>query len=364
MRITAAVSRAAGAGFTLETVELDPPRADEILVRIAAGGLCHTDLAIRSAITPEHGPVVLGHEGAGVVEEVGDAVSGVRPGDRVILSYRSCRRCGRCLAGRPAYCEQSMRLNNSGRRADGSATMRQAGAPVAGSFFGQSSFATHALASTDNVVVVADEDADLATVAPLGCGFQTGAGAVLNVLRPGQDARFAVYGAGGVGLSALLAAKAAGAATTVVVEPVAARRELAGRLGATAVIDPTEGDVVAAVREATGGGPSHALDTTGIPSVVADAVRALAPTGTLVVVGLGAAELTLDLQDLMLNGKAVRGCIEGDAVPQRFIPELLDLHAAGRFPVQELITTYSFTDINRAVADQRAGRAVKPVLVW
>ncbi|TDC26655.1 NAD(P)-dependent alcohol dehydrogenase [Streptomyces sp. 8K308] len=363
MRITAAVSRAAEAGFTLETVELDPPREDEILVRITAGGLCHTDLAIRSAITPKQGPVVLGHEGAGVVEEVGEAVAGVNPGDRVVLSYRSCRRCGRCLAGRPAYCEESMRLNNSGRRVDGSATIRQDGVPVAGSFFGQSSFATHALASTDNVVVVAP-DADLTTVAPLGCGFQTGAGAVLNVLRPGPDAGFVVYGAGGVGLSALLAAKVAGAASLVVVEPVAERRALAERLGATAVIDPAAGDVVAAVREATGGGPTHALDTTGIPAVVADAALALAPTGTLVVVGLGEAQLTLDLQDLMLNGKTVRGCIEGDAVPQRFIPELLDLHAAGRFPVDELITTYSFKDINQAVDDQRSGRTVKPVLVW
>ncbi|WP_346655858.1 NAD(P)-dependent alcohol dehydrogenase [Streptomyces sp. RFCAC02] len=361
--MTAAVSRAPEAPFTLEPVDLDDPRPDEILVRITAGGLCHTDLVTKAAPPAGRCPVVLGHEGAGVVERVGRAVLGVRPGDQVVLSYRSCRACRLCHAGRPAYCERTALLNNSGRRADGSATMWQDGRPLAGSFFGQSSFATHALASADNAVVVGP-GTDLTTLAPLGCGFQTGAGAVLNVLRPGPGARLVVYGAGAVGLAALLAARAVGVRSVVAVDVHPERRAHAARLGAGAALDPAGADLVAAVREATGGGATHALDTTGVPAVVAHAAKALAPTGTLVVVGLGEAELTVDLMDILLNGKTVRGCIEGDAVPERFIPRLLDLHATGRFPVEELITTYPFEDINRAVADHRSGAVVKPVLVW
>ncbi|WP_052850237.1 NAD(P)-dependent alcohol dehydrogenase [Streptomyces avicenniae] len=361
MRITAAVARAPRAPFVLQALDLDDPRPDEILVRITAAGLCHTDLVMKAAAPV--GPAVLGHEGAGVVERVGGAVRGVRVGDRVVLSYRSCRACGLCRQGRTAYCERTAQLNNSGRRADGSATMWQDGVPVAGSFFGQSSFATHALASADNAVVVG-RDTDLTRVAPLGCGFQTGAGAVLNVLRPGPASRLVVYGVGAVGLAALLAADAAGVRGTVAVDVHPERRALAARLGAGAVVDPAGADLVAAVRDATGGGPTHALDTTGVPSVVAAAAKALAPTGTLVVVGLGDAELTVDLRDIMVGGKTVRGCVEGDAVPERFIPRLLALRAGGRFPVEELVTAYPFEEINRAVADHRSGAVVKPVLVW
>ncbi|MEV1007307.1 NAD(P)-dependent alcohol dehydrogenase [Streptomyces sp. NPDC049881] len=361
MRITAAVARAPGSPFVLETLDLDDPRPDEILVRVAAAGLCHTDLVAKAAAPA--GPAVLGHEGAGTVERVGGAVRGVRPGDRVVLSYRSCRACRLCRAGRTAYCERTALLNNSGRRADGSATMWRDGTPVAGSFFGQSSFASHALASADNAVVVG-RDADLTRAAPLGCGFQTGAGAVLNVLRPEPGARLAIYGAGSVGLAALLAAGAAGVRGTVAVDVRPGRRALALRLGADAALDPDAGDLVAAVRGATGGGATHALDTTGVPSVVAAAAKALAPTGTLVVVGLGEAELTVDVRDIMVGGKTVRGCVEGDAVPERFIPRLLGLQADGRFPAGDLVTVYPFAEINRAVADHCSGAAVKPVLVW
>ncbi|MFE3292445.1 NAD(P)-dependent alcohol dehydrogenase [Rhodococcus sp. NPDC059234] len=361
MRATAALSYGPKTPFTLEAVELDGLRPDEILVRIVAAGLCHTDLVTQAVTPADAGPSILGHEGAGVVTEVGAAVRGVAPGDHVVLTYRHCAGCEQCLAGRPAYCEQSLRLNNSGRRADGSATVHRNGNPVRAAFFGQSSFAQYAIASADNAVVV-DKGVDLSVAAPLGCGFQTGAGAVLNVLRPEPDSRLVVFGGGSVGLAALLAARGAGVTTLVVVDPVADRRALAEKFGATAVA-PDE-HVVDRVVAATGGGATHAVDTTGNPTVLRQALTALRTRGDLVAVGLGPSELTLDVQDLMRNGKSLRGCIEGDSVAAQFIPTLLEMHAARRFPIEELVTTYPFRDINLAVADQASGKVVKPVLVW
>ncbi|RMI39821.1 NAD(P)-dependent alcohol dehydrogenase [Streptomyces triticirhizae] len=367
MRVTAALSHGPQSPFTLETVELDDPRPDEILVRIVASGVCHTDLAVKSQAPEGSPPLVLGHGGAGVVEDVGREVRGVAPGDRVLLSYRHCGGCLSCRRGEPAYCGSLLALNNAGRRPDGSPTLTRGGEPLFGSFFGQSSFASHVLATVDNVVVV-DRETDLPTFAPLGCGVQTGAGAVLNVLRPGAGDTLALYGAGSVGLSALLAARAIGVGRVLVVDVLPERRAQAHALGAESVLDPGElGDGVGladAVRDLTAGGASHALDTTGSPGVIAEALRALAARGTLAVVGLGPAELTLNVRDLMYGGKSLRGCIEGDATPRRFLPELLALHDAGRFPVEDLVSRYTFDAINEAIADQRAGRVVKPVLVW
>ncbi|HTI74957.1 MAG TPA: NAD(P)-dependent alcohol dehydrogenase [Mycobacterium sp.] len=355
MQITAAVSRSPDSPFTLESVDLDEPRPDEVLVRIHATGLCHTDLSSKSRIPR---PAVLGHEGAGVVETVGERVTGVAPGDHVLLSYRSCGECAQCRGGHRSYCSRSPMLNSSGGRPDGSATLSQNGTPLFGSFFGQSSFAQYALASADNVVVV-DPSVDLTVAAPLGCGFQTGAGAVLNVLGPEPNSRLVVFGAGGVGLAAVMAAKALGVETVIVVDPVASRGEKAVELGASRTVDPTSEDVAAVVRGAT-----HALDTTGLPDVVATALSTLEARGILVVVGLGPRHTTIDVVDLLLNGKVIRGCVEGDANPSEFIPRLLALHAQGRFPMDAIVRHYDAVDIEKAVADSRSGSAIKPVLVW
>lgn len=363
MKISAALTRVPQDPFTVEELDIEAPRAAEILVRLVASGVCHTDLVTKQLL-PSGVPFVLGHEGAGVVEEVGQDVTGIRPGDKVLLSYRSCGACGHCRSGHPTYCEQFRALNSSGTRpVDGSTTLSQAGQPVLGSFFGQSSFATYVIATPDNAVVV-PQDTDLRSAAPLGCSIQTGAGAVLNVLRPQETARVVIYGAGGVGLAALMAAKASGAAAIVAVDPVPSRRELALKLGATAVVDPAVGDVVEAVRAHTGGGATHALDTTAVPTVIAQGVKALAARGTLVAIGLGASEVTVDITDLIANGKTLRGCIEGDAVPHQFLPRLLELRAQGLLPVEELITFYPFTEINQAVADSVSGLVIKPVLLF
>lgn len=355
MKVTAALSRSADSSFTLEDVELEEPRSDEVLVKIHATGVCHTDLTFTSQVPI---PAVLGHEGAGVVQAVGPEVTGIRPGDRVVLSYRSCGQCRQCDAGERAYCSRAARLNLSGTRLDGTTTLSQNGNALFGSFFGQSSFAQYALATADNTVVV-DPSTDLTTAAPLGCGLQTGAGAVLNVLTPETDSRLVVFGAGGVGLAAVMAAKAVGVQTIIAVDPVASRRDKAVELGATHTVDPTTQDVTTIARGAT-----HALDTTANPDVIATALGLLRQRGVLVLVGLGASRGTIDLTDLMFGGKVIRGCIEGDANPHEFIPELLRMHAQGRFPIESLILTYPARDIDRAVADARSGAAIKPVLLW
>jgi aryl-alcohol dehydrogenase len=283
------VSRSPDSRFTLESVDLDEPRPDEVLVRISATGLCHTDLSSKSRMP---GPAVLGHEGAGVVEAVGAQVAGIAPGDHVLLSYRSCGECAHCRGGHRSYCSRSALLNSSGGRADGTATLSQNGIRLFGSFFGQSSFAQYALAVT-------------------------------------------------------------------VVDPVASRRAKAVELGASQIVDPSSEDVAAAVQGAT-----HALDTTGLGHVLAAALSALESRGILAVVGLGARHVTIDITDLLLNGKMIRGCIEGDANPTEFIPKLLTLHAQGKFPMDAIVRRYDARDIETAVADSRSGEAIKPVLVW
>lgn len=361
-RTTVAVVNEQGADFSLEEVELDGPRADEVLVRVVATGLCHTDIHLKGFLPAEMFPIVFGHEGAGVVEEVGADVAGIEVGDHVVLSFRSCRTCASCTRGLVGYCESALVLNYMGLRLDGSTTYSRNGAPVFGSFFGQSSLSQHAIAYADNCVVV-DRSLDLTRVAPYGCGFQTGAGTVLNVLEPGPEDSLVVYGVGAVGLAALAAARHLGTGTLVAVDPMASRREAAERFGAVAV-DPTEVTVVDRVRELTGGGASYAIDTTAIAEVVRQAQQSLRTRGTLVALGLGAEEYTLDAIDLLQSGKTVKASVEGDSDPQEMVPRLIAMNAAGEFPVDDLIATYSFTEINDAVADVAAGRVVKPVLVW
>ncbi|MGX1807526.1 NAD(P)-dependent alcohol dehydrogenase [Nocardia sp. NPDC055321] len=359
---TAALSRDPRAGFHIEPVLVDEPRADEILVRVEAAGICHTDLVSRAAGSDER-PVLLGHEGAGTVAAVGAGVTGVRPGDRVVLTFRHCGACRNCRIGRPAYCAQSVRLNQFGARPDRTPRVTAAGKPVRDGFFGQSSLAGYALSTPDNTVVVPPAT-DLTVAAPLGCGFQTGAGAVLNVLRPEPDSALVIFGAGAVGLAGLLAARTLPDTRVIVVETTAERRATALELGAVAALDPATDEVAEAIRDLTGGGATHALDTTGRPDVLATAVSALGVGGAVAAVGLGAGVPPIDVRDLVLTGKSVHGCLEGDSVPARFIPELLALHAAGRLPLERLVRPYPHTDIDRALADQRAGHVVKPVLTW
>jgi aryl-alcohol dehydrogenase len=362
MKTTVVVVDQQGGDFSLEEVDLDGPRDDEILVRIVATGLCHTDIHLKGALPEATFPRVLGHEGAGVVEAVGAGVNGVEAGDHVVLSFRSCRACEDCANGMVGYCGAALLLNYMGMRTDGSTTYSRDGSPVFGNFFGQSSLSMHAIAYADNCVVI-DKSVDLTKVAPYGCGFQTGAGTVLNVLKPGPADSLVVYGVGAVGLAAFAAAKHLGVATMVAVDPLASRRDAAARYGAVG-IDPTGEDVVAKVKELTGGGANYAIDTTAISPVVKQAQLSLRSRGTLIALGLGAEEYTIDALDLLQTGKVIRSTIEGDSDPQEMVPRLIELNAAGEFDVDDLIATYPFSEINSAVADVLAGKVVKPVFVW
>jgi aryl-alcohol dehydrogenase len=365
MKTTVAIVNTQGGQFEFEEVDLDEPRADEVLVRIVAAGLCHTDLSLRDTLPDEMFPRVFGHEGAGVVEQVGADVTGISEGDHVLLSFRSCRECANCSQGLVGYCDNALMFNYMGFRMDGSTTHQRDGAPVYGSFFGQSSFAKHAIAYADNCVVI-DKDLDLATLAPYGCGFQTGAGTVLNIFKPGPDDSLVVFGCGAVGLAAIVAARASGCRTIVAVDLMESRREVAQGYGAIGV-DPTAlGDqtVVERVKELTGGGATYGIDTTAVSEVVKQAQQSLAIRGTLVALGLGAEEYAIDAIDLLQNGKIIRSSIEGESDPLEMLPRLIAMRAAGDFAVDDLVTTYPFEDIQRAIDDVASGAVVKPVLVW
>ena len=364
MKIQAAVARRAHAPFQIEELELEDPRPGEISVRIVASGICHADLIARDQDMPVPHPIVAGHEGAGVVETVGDGVAGIAEGDRVVLSYSACHRCDPCLSGRPAYCVEALARNFGGARPDGSTALRGDGGPVHSHFFGQSSLATHVVAPAANAVVVA-EDAPLELFAPLGCGVQTGAGAVINSLGVPTGSGLAVFGAGSVGLSAIMAAAAIGATPIVAVDVVAERLAIAAELGATATVDANATDPASAVRELTGGrGIPFALDTSGRPETIRAAAEALTATGTLGLIGPGTAttEVAFNLLGLVL-GRTVRGIQQGDSVPRVFIPRLIDMHRRGLLPVEKLITHFPFAQINDAVDAAHGGGVVKPVLL-
>ncbi|MGX1542048.1 NAD(P)-dependent alcohol dehydrogenase [Streptomyces adustus] len=360
-RVRAAVAEAPGAPFTVRDAEIQDPRPYEVLVRMSAVGVCHTDLTMRDTWPRRLTPMVFGHEGAGRVEAVGAEVTGLAPGDQVCLTFASCGGCEQCAAGHPAYCHTARARNLSGGRDDGTTPLSLDGTPLHAGFFGQSSFATHAVVHERGVVKV-PAGLPPAVAAPLGCGGQTGAGTVLNRLRPGPGSSLVVLGAGGVGLSALMAAVAAGCDPVVAVDPVASRRELAVELGAKAALAPGDG-LVAALRDLTGGGAHHVVETTGRPEMARRAVGALRPRGALALLGLGG-EVTFDVMDLLAKGVRVHGVIEGDSDPGRFIPELVGLYDRGLFPIDRLVTTFPFEDIEAAVAAMRDGSVVKSVLTF
>jgi aryl-alcohol dehydrogenase len=365
MQITAAVARIPEADFTVESLTIEEPRADEILVRIAGVGLCHTDLVARDQLIPIPLPAVLGHEGSGVVERVGAAVTKVAPGDHVLISFNSCGHCKTCDEHLPSYCLEFPQRNYTGGRIDGSSALSQDGARVSGNFFGQSSFASHAIANERNVVKV-DADLPLELLGPLGCGLQTGAGGVLRSLdcRPGSA--IAIFGGGPVGLAAIMAARLRKCRSIILVEPMARRRELARELGATHVIDPLSGDVTAAIRAIEPLGVEYGFDSSGRKDVIMAGLGALTSHGVMGLVGVPPKitdELSFNIAWLITYGYRIQGIIEGDSDLDGFLPELLGHYRTGDFPFDRLVTTYPLSEINRAIAEQSRGDCVKAVLI-
>lgn len=351
-KIRAAVFRGQGRPLQIETLELDGPREDEVLVRIAASGICHTDISYIDDWGTD-GPVILGHEGAGVVERAGKKVSGLAKGDHVVLSYLSCGRCGPCRKGQPAHCRDFMDLNFGFSRPDGSNAYSGG---VRGHFFGQSSFATYTLCSERNAVKVA-KDLPLHVLAPLGCGLQTGAGTVLNSLGVRAGESIAVFGTGSVGLAAVMASAIAGAKPIIAIDIVPARLRLAKELGATHAMNGSREDVAGRIGRITGKGVDYTVETSGSYAMYELSLELLNPRGT-------AALLTgTSGPSSMPGGRKALSIIQGDADPQVFIPRMIDLFMQGRFPFDRLETFYDFIAINKAIADSRRGKTVKPVLL-
>jgi aryl-alcohol dehydrogenase len=278
-------------------------------------------------------------------------VTKVRRGDRVVMVSPSCGSCAACRRGLPGYCAAARKIKFSGRLRDGREPFRRGSTPVFGAFFQQSSFATHTLATEGNVVRLPD-DLPLEVAAAFACGVNTGAGAVLNVLKLQPGSSVAVFGAGSVGLAAVMAARIAGCATIFAVDLQDNRLELARELGATHVS-----------RQKPPLSFDFTLEAAGSPQALRDAVDCLATLGTCCLVGSArkGTEARLEMAQLQ-HGRTLRGCIQGDAPPAEFFPLLFDLWRSGRLPVERLIGYYDFAEVNRAVADSLSGKTVKPVL--
>jgi aryl-alcohol dehydrogenase len=354
---------------------LDEPRPDEVLVKVMATGMCHTDMVARDQLYEVPMPIVLGHEGAGIVEQIGSSVKKLAIGDHVVLTYMWCGHCRPCLRGDLTYCENFYPLNFGGAREDGSTSTFETvgeheahethnhGRHIHDHFFGQSTFGTYALANERNAVKVPKE-APLELLGPLGCGIQTGAGAVMNALKVRPGSSFATFGGGAVGLSAVMAARVAGATTIVAADVVPSRLELARELGATHTVNSRETDPVASVREITGGGADFTLESSGRPEVLRQAIDALANCGTCGIVGAPAlgTEASFDVNGVMTAGKRIIGIIEGDSKPDLFILALVELYIQGRFPFDKLVKFYTLDQINQAAEDSEKGLTIKPII--
>lgn len=364
----AAVAHQPRGDFTIETIAVEAPRADEVRVRIAGVGLCHTDLIFRDQLAPFTLPGVLGHEGAGVIEAVGEEVEGLAVGDEVVIGFSSCGACPRCAEHLPSYCRSFVPLNYAGMRLeDGSTAYAKDGARLTSHFFGQSSFSALTVTRARNVVKVDTSKVALELLGPLGCGFQTGAGGVMRSLACPSGSSIAIFGGGPVGLAAVMGAVIQGCDTIILVEPIAARRAIASDFGATHIIDPAEaGNLTEALRAIVPAGLDFAFDTSGVVPVIEAGLAALGSHGAIGLVGVpskSGAAISVNIAALMTPGHRIIGIIEGDSDPQSFIPELIAHHAAGRFPFDKLITTFPLDQINSAIAAQARGECIKVVLI-
>lgn len=358
---------AQGSPFEFHDLELDEPRDNEIVVRVVAVGICHTDVSVQNQVTPFPLPALLGHEGAGVVERIGRSVQTVSEGDHVVVSFNFCGHCRQCISGRPVQCDTwGPRNLIGGFRPDGSSPVRRAdGGPLHSHFFGQSSFATRMLVDAAAVIPV-PKSAPLAMLAPLVCGFQTGASTVFEVLRPGLGDTVAIFGAGNVGLAAVMAARLTPAARVVVIDVVPARLELAEELGASATINASSQDSVDALLELTGGrGADRIIECTGNTTVLRQAIDVAAIDATVAIVGAPpfGSEVGVDVPNAIVKGPHIIGVNQGRAIPRLVIPALVDHQLSGRMPFDRLITTYPFENINDAIHDMHAGTTIKPVLL-
>ena len=353
--------------LSIETVRLQPPGRGEVRVRVSAAGLCHSDLSVIDGSRPRPMPMLLGHEAAGEVVELGEGVAGLREGDQVVFSFvPMCGRCGPCACGRPVLCEPGAASNAGGSLPGGAMRLHDVADAPLHHHLGVSGFAEYAVVSEQSAVRV-DPDLPPRIAALFGCAVMTGVGAVVNTagVRPGESV--AVFGLGGVGLSALLGATACSAWPLVAVDVVPGKLALARELGASHCIDARDGDVAERVREATDGGVDYAIETAGNEGVLATAYAATRRGGTTVTVGLPAPDRAFSVPavSLVVEERTVKGSYMGSAVPQRDIPRYIALYRAGRLPVDRLLTnTLALDDINAGFDRLARGEAIRQVVVF
>lgn len=353
--------------LAVEDVDLEEPGVGEVLVRLEASGVCHSDWNVVTGATPNPLPAVLGHEGAGVVEAVGEGVTQVVEGDHVVLSWLpECGHCRFCLEGRPVLCENAFEAMFDGTLPGGALRLSQNGAPLYHYSY-LSTFAERCVVP-EGCCVRVEPDVPFAVAALVGCGIMTGFGAAVNRARVEPGSSVAVFGAGGVGLSAVLGASFAGAARVIAVDPVPLKRELARELGATDVVDPAAADPVESIRELTDGrGADYALDTAGAPGLVALAYEAVRRGGTVVAVGIPPldAEVRLPGPSLPREEKVVTGSFYGSCRPHVDMPRILGLYRAGRLPLDRLVSrTYPLDEVNEALAAMNAGEVARAVIAF
>jgi len=360
--------------FQFSELSLRDIQPNEILVKMVATGVCHTDLncAVLPVPNADSWPKVLGHEGAGIVQSIGSQVSKTKPGDRVLLSFTSCQTCHTCRSSHPSYCTKFLPLNVSGDFTIYSSLSNEKEDKVLGSFFGQSSFATISIVKEECVVVVNEllkDEEELKIFSPLGCGVQTGAGAIVNIARPKRGESVCVVGLGGVGMSAIMAAKILGCNPIIGIDLISSRLPLAAELGATHTIHNTLSpqDLIAEVQKITGGmGANVVIDTTGNMGVLETCIEFTAIMGQCVMIGQTGRDAVckVPVAAFMVMGKSLKGCMEGDSVPAEFIPQMIKWYREGKFPVDKMIKTYPAKDFQKAMDDMHSGETVKPVLVW
>lgn len=367
MKIDAYVVDHTNAPFVREELELDAPGSGEVLVRVVATGVCHTDLNAQSGDMPLPLPGVLGHEGSGIVEAIGEGVTDVAIGDHVIMAWPYCGECRNCLRGEHRYCARIGEALIGGHRllgpSAGSTAYRRAdGSELSGHFFGQSSFATYSLAN-ENALVKVDPSLPLELLGPLACGITTGAGAVLNTAQPGPGTSLVVFGAGAVGLAAVMAAVNTPATTIIAVDLHDSRLELARELGATHTINSRNEEAIARILEICGGPADFVIDCTGSVKVIEMAAEAVGMLGTLILIGGAPAGANFSLDHMRtLFGQRIVGTLGGSSTSRQLIPALLALYQQGRFPFDRLVKLYDFDEIDAAIHDAHEGGTIKAVL--
>ncbi|KMK78205.1 NAD(P)-dependent alcohol dehydrogenase [Alkalihalobacillus pseudalcaliphilus] len=363
MKIKAAVINSVNEPYVMEELNISEPNDNELLVKMVASGMCHSDVAVRKGFNEFPLPIILGHEGSAIVEKVGSNVQGFEIGDHVVVSFGYCGQCDNCRTGIPGSCYDWSEINMSATREDGSAYFtREDGTPVT-RFFGQSSFSTHSIVGSSSLTKI-DKSLDLRLFGPLGCGFMTGSGAVLNGIKPEPGSTIAVFGTGAVGMAAMMAAKVAGCSKVIAVDIHESRLDLAKQLGATHVINSKNENAQEQILALTSGrGVNYSVDTTGVGQVVRTAIEVLAVGGSIAPVAVGKDITISTINDLAMKNRNIVGVLMGRAIPQLSIRQMVDFYEAGNFSFDKLVEYYSIDDINQAEADSLSGKTIKPILI-